>query len=212
MSLLLPTMAPCKALLCYIHIMNSYELLSQVTASNPSITHFLLRMYKRGTNLFLDKKENFSYQWVRTDELDQVENHIQQFESQGFMVALTSIVMTEQGIQSLILLDFAVAQSAEVEQELVNKISTFNQSGDVNYRMDGWLIKTNASYHYLGNYVTSQENFRNFLGSALLFRHKDQGHFVVDDRWMGHQLKRGYGTIRIGQKEGMFPQVIAEIK
>lgn len=193
--------------------MYSYQLLRSIAETNPSLTHFLLRLYKQTLNPFVDRKGDFSYVFIGVDDLEKVEEIILNYENQGFMVGLTSIVMTTRGMQSLILLDFSIEQSKEVEKELVDKLTIFNQSGDISYRLDGWLIKTNASYHYLGKYMTSQENFRHFLGSSLLFRHKDQKHFVVDDRWLGHQLKRGYGSIRIGHKSDVdYPSLLIEIK
>ena len=192
--------------------MYSYQLLTSIAEANPTITHFLLRLYKQTLNPFINHKDDFSYDFVSIDTLDTIEQKILTYESQGYMVGLTSIVMTIRGIQSLLLLDFSVPQSPEAEQELCTKIHTFNTSGDASYKMDGWLIQTNVSYHYLGLYITSQENFRHFLGSSLLFRHKDQKHFIVDDRWLGHQLKGGYGAIRIGHKDGVeYPKVVREI-
>ena len=128
------------------------------------------------------------------------------------MIGLTSMVMTEKGIQSLLMLDYSLPQSTKAEKEISEKISIYNQSGDAPYRMEGFLIRTNDSYHYLGKHITSKENFIHFLGSALLFRENNQTNFVVDDRWLGHSLKKGFGTIRIGKKDGKeFPLVIDEI-
>ena len=193
--------------------MYSYQLLSQITEANPTLTHFVLRLYKTTLNPFVDTKGDFSYHFIDVVSLDSIEKQIADFERQGFMVGLTSMVMTTRGMQSLLVLDFSVLQSKDVQQELIEKISVFNQSGDIEYSLDGWLLQTQASYHYLGKYITSVENFRHFLGSSLLFRHKDQKHFIVDDRWLGHQLKKGYGTIRIGHKDNNpYPIVVAEIK
>jgi hypothetical protein len=192
--------------------MTTYQLLPLIIETNPTISHFVLRLYKNTLNPFVTKHGDFSYCFIGIEDIGSIEDRIKQYEEQGFMVGLTSMVMTTRGIQSLILLDFSVPQSPEAEQELIEKISTFNQSGDIAYSLDGWLIKTTASYHYLGKYITSESNFRHFLGSSLLFRHKDQQKFVVDDRWLGHQLKRGYGSIRIGHKDaGEYPVVIKEI-
>jgi hypothetical protein len=192
--------------------MYSHQLLQKIAEGNPALTFFVLRMYKHSLNPFVSKKGDFSYLFINADELDVLEAKIVEYETQGFMVGLSSMIMTTSGIRSLLLLDFSVPHSQEAEKELIEKISTFNQSGDIPYRLDGWLIKTNTSYHYLGKHIASPENFRHFLGSSLLFRHKDQKHFVVDDRWLGHQLKRGYGTMRIGNKAGNdYPKVISEI-
>ena len=193
--------------------MYSYQLLSQIVEANPTLTHFVLRLYKNTLNPFVDTKGDFSYRFIDILHLGSIEKQIADFEGHGFMVGLTSMVMTTRGMQSLLVLDFSVPQSKEVQEELVQKISAFNRSGDIEYSLDGWLLQTQASYHYMGKHITSVENFRHFLGSSLLFRHKDQKHFIVDDRWLGHQLKKGYGTIRIGHKDNNpYPIVVAEIK
>lgn len=192
--------------------MFSYQLLFAIAEVNPELTHFVLRLYKNTLNPFIDTKGDFSYAWISVFTLDDLERKIEAYEEEGYLVSLTSIVMTTRGLQSLLMLDFSVPKSDEAKADIISKISTFNTSGDVLYKINGWLIETNTSYHFLGKHTTSQENFRNFLGSSLLFRHKDQNYFIVDDRWLGHQLKKGYGSIRIGHKErGEFPKVVAEI-
>ena len=193
--------------------MKSYEIISIVAKSNPSITHFLLRIYKKTQNIFKDVAGDFSYEWLEVANIKNIETKIQEIESNGNMIGLTSMVMTEKGIQSLLILDYSLPQSSGAEKEIIEKISAYNQSDDASYRMDGFLIRTNASYHYLGKYITSKENFIHFLGSALLFRENGQTNFVVDDRWLGHSFKKGFGTIRIGKKDGKeYPSVIKEIK
>lgn len=193
--------------------MYTYQLLKEITEINQTISHFLLRFYKQTLNPFINKKEDFSYMFLLTEEIESIESLIQEYENKGFMVGLTSMVMTTRGIQALPLLDFSIEKSPEAKEEIIEKITTFNSSGDISYKLDGWIIETNNSYHYLGKYITSQENYRHFLGSSLLFRHKEQDNFVVDDRWTGHQLKQGYGAIRIGNKTGNdYPVVVSEIQ
>jgi hypothetical protein len=192
--------------------MKSYELLKSISEANPSVTHFMVRLYKKTLNPFIDQKGDFSYVWIDVEKVSLIRNLIESWEIDGFMVGLTNTIMTERGMRTLLVLDFSISQSVESENEIIEKISAFNKSGDAPYSMDGWLVKTNSSYHYIGTYVTSQENFHHFLGSSLLFRHADQDQFIVDDRWLGHQLKKGYGAVRIGRKDGKdFPEVIKTI-
>lgn len=189
----------------------SYLVLRDIAESNPLISHFMVRLYRQTPDIFNYDKSNFSYLFVSVDQIDSLETIINDYENQDYMVALMSTVMTTKGIRSLLMLDFSLPKSKQAEQEIIQKIRDFNNSGDINYKLDGWLIETNNSYHYIGKYITVSENFRNFLGSSLLFRHKEQSLFVVDDRWLGHQLKHDFGSIRIGKKEGNYPLIVCEI-
>ena len=189
----------------------TYEILAGIAALNPSVTHFLLRLYGKSPRPIAEPESGIRYEWLHKDSLQDLFLKIGEWQDEGFAVGLTSIVMTERGIQYLLMLDYSLAPAPENEEELAAKLSTFNASGDVNYRMEGYLIQSNRSYHYIGKYVTTEENFINFLGSALLFRHTDQTGFVVDDRWIGHSLKKKFGTVRLGAKDGYYPRVIREV-
>lgn len=190
----------------------TYKILSEISNCNSSITHFLFRLYKKEQRSVWIPDIESQYQWISVQDLSGIESIILDFEQNDWTVGLTSIVMTSSGIQYLLMLDYSIEHDPKIEEELFLKLNLFNKSGDVEYRMDGYLIKTNKSYHYLGKYITSEESFVNFLGSALLFRHADQSFFIVDDRWLGHSLKKKFGTIRIGKKyEGEYPFVIKEI-
>lgn len=195
----------------YNDSMKTYELLSEIATLNPTITHFSLRLYHAKTSLADTTDVDFKYEWFTVAQVPDIRAMIQTYENQGWSVGLTSMVMTADGIQHLLMIDFLADHDTAVEGDLIWKLSTFNQSGDVPYKIDGYLIKTNNSYHYLGKYITSQENFINFLGSALLFRHSGE-HYVIDDIWLGRSVKRRFGAIRLGQKEGIYPEIISEIK
>lgn len=154
---------------------------------------------------------NSEYHWISIDQLDAIQSFITSVEKDGWMVGLASTVMTSNGISHLLMLDFSIPVSEESKEQLAWRLETFNKSGDVSYKLDGYLIQTGNSYHYLGKYIANESDFINFLGSSLLFRHADQNHFVVDDRWLGYTLKRNFGTIRIGKKNGEYPIIICEI-
>ncbi|MDB5259100.1 MAG: hypothetical protein JWO73_308 [Candidatus Taylorbacteria bacterium] len=194
----------------------TYEILGEMLKLNPSITHLCLRLYESKTGLAATHDDAFRYEWISTDlasDVSEISALISEFEKEGWTVGLASMVMTTEGIMHLLMLDYLVAPSANAEGDLAWKLSTFNQSGDVNYRMDGYLIRTKNSYHYLSKYITTEANFINFLGSALLFRHSEEGEsHIVDDIWLGRSIKRRFGTIRLGKKEGIYPTVASEVK
>ncbi len=190
----------------------TYKVLEDIAKQNPTITHFTLRLYKHITGQGLKSYTlNSEYRYLSIEELPTLEKSIELYESQGWNIGLTSRVQTTDGTKHLLMLDFAIPISAKAESEISEKIHTFNISGDVPYKMDGYLIQTNKSYHYLGKYITDESNFINFIGSSMLFRHIDQSDFVVDDRWVGYTLKRTFATIRISHKDGQLPVVIREV-
>lgn len=189
----------------------TYEILKDIVKFNPAITHFSLRLYKNIERSVWTPDTEVQYEWISVKDISNIESYIQKHELENWTIGLTNLVMTGRGIQYLLMLDYSVPQSIENEKQLYSKLSVFNKSGDVDYKLAGYLIKTDKSYHYLGKYITTQENFINFLGSSLLFRHTDQSIFIVDDRWLGHSLKKKFATIRISRKNESHPIVIREI-
>lgn len=190
---------------------NTVEILGEIVRKNPEASHFLLRTYTHTLGSISDPKGTFDYEWITADAVGGLSERVAKHEREGKHTGLANVVMTDKGIRYLLMLDFSIPVSSEAEQELLGKISDFNESGDASYFMEGYLLQTKNSYHYLGTLLTTEENFRNFLGSSLLFRHGGEACFVVDDRWLGHSLKKGFGTIRIDTKEGNIPFVVGEI-
>lgn len=191
----------------------TYEIIPQIASFNQSITHFCLRLYKSVTGLAATPDDEFQYEWIKVESAANIAQLISDYESKGWVISLTSMVMTTEGIQHLLMLDYLVDHSRSAENDITLKLSEFNQSGDVPYKLDGYLIQTNNSYHYLGKYITTESNLINFLGSALLFRHSERGEtYIVDDIWLGRSIKRRFCAIRLSQKEGLFPEVIREVK
>ena len=188
------------------------DILAEIAELNPEVTHFMLRQYHHALGSFRDPKDTFSYEWISVASLHLVRERIARCDAAGHSIGVANMVMTDKGLRYLLMLDYSIPISPSAEAELADKLSLFMASGDAPYRMDGYLLQTNSSYHYLGTYVTTQEQFVNFLGSALLFRHAENSGFVVDDRWLGHSLKKGFGTVRIGNKAGRVPVVVRAVR
>ncbi|MFA7315684.1 MAG: hypothetical protein WC059_02695 [Candidatus Paceibacterota bacterium] len=191
---------------------NTHQVLEEIAEINPSITHFLLRIYKHTIGSIHDPVDGADYQWVKVSLLNKIESIINTFENDGWSVGLVNTVMTNRGMKYLPVLDYKIEQSEENLKRIVERLTIFDTSGDVEYSLKGYIIQTNNSYHFLGKYITTEENFINFLGSSLLFRHSGDSSFVVDDRWLGYSLKRKFATLRIGKKGGAVPFVIQELK
>lgn len=59
--------------------------------------------------------------------------------------------------------------------------------------LGGWILESGRSYHFYGATLVDTEQFRAFLGRALLFQP------VVDARWVAHQLVEGAAALRISR-------------
>ena len=188
------------------------DILKEIVEFNPELTHVMLRYYTHELGSIHDPKDTFDYEWISVSSLDTVAARIAECDASGTSIGLTNLVMTDRGLRYLLMLDYSIAISQNAEDEVCEKLSRFIAAHDVPYRMEGYLLQTNSSYHYIGLHLTTEEHFRNFLGSALLFRGKEDTGGVVDDRWLGHSLKKGFGTIRIGKKDGKVPFVVREVR
>ncbi|MBI2595624.1 hypothetical protein HYW46_02720 [Candidatus Daviesbacteria bacterium] len=78
----------------------------------------------------------------------------------------------------------------------------------------GFLMETGQSYHFLGNQITNQEGWINFLGRCLVTSEvtKDKGFIeVADTRYIGFSLLRGSNGLRLTTRgtKSFIPRVVA---
>lgn len=66
----------------------------------------------------------------------------------------------------------------------------------------GYILNSGESYHYIHSSYISGGEFTECLIKSLFFSP------IVDRLWVAHQLLNKSATLRIGQKHGIFPQVI----
>ncbi|MCM1141317.1 MAG: hypothetical protein NC453_22340 [Muribaculum sp.] len=69
----------------------------------------------------------------------------------------------------------------------------------------GAIINSGASYHFIGYDLLSTNQLHHKLYHALLYGP------ITDARWIAHQLIEGACTLRITQKNGIYPTLIKEL-
>jgi hypothetical protein len=110
------------------------------------------------------------------------------------MVVLTSRVTTAQGENRHIpMLDFSSKSSIPgAEPSVRNAVQVLGQ--------DGLLVSSGRSYHFFGDSLLDENEFRDFLARALLLAP------ITDDRWIAHQLISGFCCLRVSDSDkGLAP-------
>ena len=72
------------------------------------------------------------------------------------------------------------------------------------------FFESGRSYHLYGARLLSENRWKKFLGRALLLNLPDEKD-IVDQRWIGHRLIAGYGTLRWTCHTDQYRQEPAEI-
>ena len=62
-----------------------------------------------------------------------------------------------------------------------------------------------SSYHFIGSDVLCESDYKSLLYHSLLLS------TLVDCRWVAHQLINGSSNLRMGEKNGIVPQLIKKI-
>jgi hypothetical protein len=118
----------------------------------------------------------------------------------GALLVVSSFVETISGGGAhLPMLDFRVPPTPS-NLELVGALVRTLQ-------LKGWILESGRSYHFYGSSLLSYNEFRTFLGRALLFQP------VVDARWVAHQVIEGAAALRIsrGGQSQITPKIVAAI-
>lgn len=95
------------------------------------------------------------------------------------------------------MLDFHISQSEKNTRtvEEVCKILGLN----------GYILNSGKSYHFIGKKLFDKNEMINFLGRALTFTP------IVDMTWIAHQLQDQSCTLRMVKKHGILPYVLSEV-
>lgn len=132
--------------------------------------------------------------WISPDAIDNA--NILHFPSNR--KAINSTVKLSNGEEMHIpMLDFHIDISVK-NTNLVKKICNI-------LGVEGFLLNSGKSYHFIGIQLLSHKELYQFLGQALLFTP------IVDEIWIAHQLQEHSCTLRFGEKHGMIPTVITSI-
>lgn len=74
-----------------------------------------------------------------------------------------------------------------------------------------FVYASGRSFHGYVNALTTYTEWVEFLGMMLLLNKLDAPN-VTDVRWVGHKLKRGYGTLRLSKNTERHQQLPAYVR
>jgi len=123
---------------------------------------------------------------------------------QGQDIAFDSVVTMNDGSQRhLGLLDFLTSEPEPVQKASGLLVTEYGASRAA-------LVHSGKSYHlYMGVFL-SHASWVQFMGRVLLLNRRDEP-ATVDQRWVGHRLMGGYGSLRWSAKTSpCLPKVIRE--
>lgn len=69
----------------------------------------------------------------------------------------------------------------------------------------GYLMDSGSSYHFIGSNPMMEHDYFSLMHRALLLSP------LTDGRWIAHQLINGSSNLRMGEKNGIIPQLIKKI-
>lgn len=71
--------------------------------------------------------------------------------------------------------------------------------------LNGWILNSGESYHFIGEIPISSHDLEQLLYKALVFTP------IIDKVWISHQLREKSCSLRIGKKNGCFPEVVIKL-
>ena len=125
---------------------------------------------------------------ARIRRFDRLEHVIQPTDWRETVGIGSAITVRANEERHLMLLDFSAPADSATDQELLDLF------GHLHWR--GWLLRSGASYHWLGADHFSRDQWSELMGQALLFP------VQVDVRYVGHSLHRGSSALRLFACEG----------
>ncbi len=179
-----------------LHIKGSY------TTFPISMHHSGVTM-KNGVKKFTLLKEGFASSFAGAVKVEQKR-------SDSELALASTVHMLPIGVEHLPFADLHV--TGEVDwPNLLSSLSLSDMTSETLY-----ILSSGKSYHLYGSRLFTESEWIEWLGSLLLWRRTDeQGRKwnVVDTGWVGHTIKRGYGTIRLHERsENEFQQARPEPK
>ena len=108
------------------------------------------------------------------------------------------VKMVDGSIRHIPQLDFHIRTSPQ-NLNVVCDVCRFLRLGP------GWILNSGESYHFIGKIPITWKKLSNILYTAIVFNP------IIDTIWVSHQLREGCCSLRIGEKNGVFPVVIREL-
>ncbi|MFH1129349.1 MAG: hypothetical protein V1686_01275 [Patescibacteria group bacterium] len=187
--------------------LHTIDIISVIVKRNPSIKELSISVYKYVPHV-VSEKGRLKIHNIRCDKSVDIKNKILSIKiPQGWRLGLNSIVkMNDGSYRHIPQIDF----ECSVSNKNLNKIRL--KLSEIIKTFPGYIIRSGASYHYIGLKLLTEKEWQKFIGLCLLCK-EPKKHSVVDVRWCGHQLVRGYSNLRIASTDlRPEPEVIAFVK
>lgn len=186
---------------------HTIDIISEIIKRNPLIKEISLSVYKYIPRTVSEKGRLKLYS-IKCDKFIDLRKKILSINiPQGWKFGFNSKVKMNNGsFRHIPQIDF----ECPVSNKNLNKIKT--KLSEIIKVFPGYIIYSGASYHYIGLKLLSEREWQKFIGLCLLCKEPEK-HSVVDIRWCGHQLVRGYSNLRIAPTDlRPEPRAVAFIK
>lgn len=110
----------------------------------------------------------------------------------------SKVVMTNEEEWHLPLLDFHIPVS-ETNVRIVESVCR------ILGLLKGWILNSGESYHFIGGTPISYHDLEQMLYRALMYTP------IIDKAWISHQLREHSCSLRIGKKNGLYPEVVMKL-
>lgn len=150
--------------------------------------------------LLLEASHHNSHQDVVSLSVVKKEDIEKYFEKNKFgnLAILSKVKLKNGNIRHLPLLDFHISNRSKNLKLIEKVVENLGQR-------DGYILKTNKSFHYYGTHLMTQEQMLDFLNKSLFFTP------ILDKSWIAHQLLEECCALRIGFKNKEQPVLLKEI-
>ncbi|MFH1671296.1 MAG: hypothetical protein ABH889_00760 [Candidatus Portnoybacteria bacterium] len=149
--------------------------------NNPSISRLLFHDSAAGKEIRLKREE------ITTSNICEI---ISSLEKEYVLSVLSKVVLEKNNVSHIPLMDFFgkgfSGEPVEMSQNLADINHFLKEAGYVN----GLILFSGRSFHYYGNYLMNEREWRSFLGDCLLSG-------LAEARYIGHREKDGYGVLRL---------------
>ena len=163
------------------------------------VTELVLRSYRHDPGHTADDPNNSVALYpVALDHVGQMPEKIFARCSAANRIAVTSLVRVGTQLRRLLFLDFRIPTSFNSEV-LVRTALMAGQQLHPNIFACGTFMRTEHSYHYVGLTPLSHRLWQKGMGIALLMGGRE--HTLIDTRYVGHSFTRGYGALRVCDRE-----------
>ena len=184
--------------------MTAIDVVAEIVKSNPTIKALAFFEYEpiQGISelpnnlslarVLLHRTASGKEVWLKREEMtvNKLYEEIGYLEKEHVLSVLSKVVLKQNKVVQIPMMDFTskrfYKEPVGHDQCLRDIKRFFEEAGYGN----GVILDSGRSFHYYGNYLMSEKEWRNFLGDCLLSG-------VVNPRYIGHCEKDGYSGLRL---------------